>query len=70
MTPEGGLAFPNATIHISAADWTVMQGHAPAAALVQTITPKVQTFAPGAVVAPGVSTRLLGLTLSTTTVVW
>jgi glyoxylase-like metal-dependent hydrolase (beta-lactamase superfamily II) len=55
VTAEGALAFPNATIHISAPDWTVMQGHAPAAALVQTITAKVQAFAPGSVVAPGIT---------------
>jgi glyoxylase-like metal-dependent hydrolase (beta-lactamase superfamily II) len=55
VTHEGGLAFPNATIHISAPDWTVMQGYAPGAALVKTITPKVQAFTPGSVVAPGIT---------------
>jgi glyoxylase-like metal-dependent hydrolase (beta-lactamase superfamily II) len=55
VTAAGALAFPNATVHISAPDWTVMQGYAPGAALVKAITPKVQAFAPGSVVAPNIT---------------
>lgn len=51
----GDLAFPNATIRMSAAEWTAAQGYAPAKALVKAITPRVQTFEPGAVVAPGIT---------------
>lgn len=59
VTPEGALAFPNATIRMSAAEWTYLQANADMAALVKAITPKVQTFAPGAVVAPGITSVAL-----------
>lgn len=52
---SGDLAFPNATIRMSAAEWTAAQGYAPAKALVKTIAPRVQTFTPGDVVAPGIT---------------
>ena len=55
VTPQGALAFPNATIRMSAAEWTYLQANVDMAALVRAITPKVQTFAPGAVVAPGIT---------------
>jgi len=55
VNAAGGLAFPNAVIRMSAAEWAAAQDQAPAAALVKAITPKVQTFVPGAVVAPGIS---------------
>jgi glyoxylase-like metal-dependent hydrolase (beta-lactamase superfamily II) len=55
VTAEGALAFPNATIRMSEAEWTSLQANADMAALVQTITPKVQAFAPGAVAAPGIT---------------
>ena len=55
VNAAGELAFPNATIRMSAAEWTAAQGYAPAKALVKAITPKVQTFEPGAVVAPGIT---------------
>ncbi|HEX8471019.1 MAG TPA: MBL fold metallo-hydrolase [Brevundimonas sp.] len=55
VTAEGALAFPNATIRMSAAEWTFLQANADMAALVTAITPKVQTFAAGAVVAPGIT---------------
>lgn len=59
VTPEGALAFPKATIRMSAAEWTYLQANADMAALVTAITPKVQTFAPGAVVAPGITSVAL-----------
>jgi len=55
VNAAGHLAFANATIRMSAAEWTAMQGDASARALVKTITPKVQTFVAGAVVAPGIT---------------
>lgn len=54
VTAEGELAFPNATIRMSEAEWAAAQAYAPAAELVAAITPKVETFQPGAVVAPGI----------------
>lgn len=64
VNAEGALAFPNATIHISAADWTFLQGlNAETAAnvglpgheqLVAAMTPKVAAFDPGAELLPGV----------------
>jgi glyoxylase-like metal-dependent hydrolase (beta-lactamase superfamily II) len=61
---SGALAFPNATIHMSAPEWAFLQGMTPAnaaasgvgqhAALVAAITPKVAAFAPGAELIAGV----------------
>jgi glyoxylase-like metal-dependent hydrolase (beta-lactamase superfamily II) len=59
----GALAYPNATIHISAAEWEFLKGmtaeQAAAfgignhAALIAAITPKVAPFAPDAELVPG-----------------
>ncbi|MEG3175921.1 MBL fold metallo-hydrolase [Sphingomonas sp. RB3P16] len=54
VTASGGLAFPNATIRMSAPEWAFLKGNAENAALVAAITPKVQIFAPGASVLPGI----------------
>ena len=51
---NGGLAFPNAAIHISANEWAAMQANAQLASLVTTVTPRVATFEPGAELTPGV----------------
>jgi glyoxylase-like metal-dependent hydrolase (beta-lactamase superfamily II) len=54
----GQLAFPNATIRMSAAEWAFAQAgaaEAGATALVAAITPKVETFAPGAQVTPAIT---------------
>lgn len=56
---DGKLAFPNAVIRISAAEWRDLQGQAQMADLVKAITPKVQTFEPGAVVAPNITSVAL-----------
>lgn len=63
LNSEGGLAFPNATIHISAPEWSYLSGmNAHTAqivgipqwdALVRTITPKVAPFEPDADIIPG-----------------
>ena len=64
VNAEGARAFPNATIHISKPEWTYLSGLKPEAAkelgiadqakLVAAMTPKVDAFAPGADLVPGV----------------
>ncbi|HZX76073.1 MBL fold metallo-hydrolase [Lysobacter sp.] len=58
LTREGTLAFPNASIHLSAPEWDALKGDADAASLARAITPKVATFQPGAEVVPGVVTAV------------
>lgn len=55
VNANGALAFPNATIRMSANEWTALQGDAQMARLVAAITPRVQTFQPNAEVVPGVT---------------
>lgn len=55
LTANGALAFPNATIRLSIPEWTALQSEADMAELVRVITPKVQAFAPGTVVAPNIT---------------
>lgn len=62
LNAAGALAFPNATIHISAPEWAFLQGMTAEQAegagvgqhtkLIAAITPKVVTFEPGADVIP------------------
>ncbi|CAN7231340.1 MBL fold metallo-hydrolase [Phenylobacterium sp. LjRoot164] len=54
----GGLAFPNAAIHVSAPEWAAMQADAGQAALVKAIAPKVAPFAPDAEILPGLVTAV------------
>lgn len=54
LVRDGALAFPNAAIRMSADEWAALQADTAMAALVQVITPKVETFAAGAEVLPGV----------------
>ncbi len=51
---DGALAFPKATIRMSAIEWTSLQDQTDMADLVKTITPKVVTFVPGNSVVPGI----------------
>jgi glyoxylase-like metal-dependent hydrolase (beta-lactamase superfamily II) len=51
---DGSLAFPNATVHLSAPEWTSLQGTKEQAAVVAAITPKVDAFKPGSELVPGV----------------
>jgi glyoxylase-like metal-dependent hydrolase (beta-lactamase superfamily II) len=51
----GTLTYPNATIRISAPEWTAIQADAQLAALVTAITPRVETFEPGAQVTPSIT---------------
>lgn len=55
LVANGALVFPNATIRMSIPEWTALQSDAEMAELVRVITPKVQAFAPGAVVAPNIT---------------
>ncbi len=55
VVANGALAFPNATIRMSIPEWTALQSDADMADLVRAITPKVQAFAPGSVVAPNIT---------------
>lgn len=64
ITPAGTLAFPNATIHMSAPEWmwlsSLTEGEAKnmaiqhVSAFVNTIKPKVVPFKPGANLLPGI----------------
>ncbi|HEY5759328.1 MAG TPA: MBL fold metallo-hydrolase [Steroidobacter sp.] len=64
LNAEGALAFPNATVHLGAADWDFLKGLTAEtsaavgvsnyAALVTALTPKIDAFAPGADLVPGV----------------
>jgi glyoxylase-like metal-dependent hydrolase (beta-lactamase superfamily II) len=64
LTPSGALAFPNASIHMSAPEWKWLSAMKPedaknvglpdAASLVTTVKPKVVPFEPGATLLPGV----------------
>ena len=58
LTREGALAFPNATIHLTAPEWESLKQDRDAAALVAAITPKVAAFQPGAALLPGVVTAV------------
>ena len=51
---DGKLAFPNATIRMTRAEWAFMQSQPDNAALVATIRPKVMPFDPAAEVMPGI----------------
>ena len=55
VVKDGKLVFPNATIRMSAAEWTFLQNQADEAAITQAITGHVKTFTPGAAVAPGIT---------------
>lgn len=59
LTPEGALAFANATIHMSVPEWEGLKNDSGAAALVTAITSKVAAFQPGAEVVPGVVTAVV-----------
>jgi glyoxylase-like metal-dependent hydrolase (beta-lactamase superfamily II) len=50
---DGALAFPNATVHLSAAEWASLSGMKEQAALVTAIKPKVAAFKPGSELVPG-----------------
>jgi len=55
ISADGQLAFPNAAIHMSASEWDWLRAKQAGSDLVRLISPKVQTFAPGSHLAPGVT---------------
>ena len=57
LVANGALAFPNAAIRMSQAEWASLRANTEMADLVRVITPKVQTFEPGGEVAPGVAAQ-------------
>lgn len=64
VNAQGALAFPNATIHMSAPEWKFLSGLddeaakafgiGQRAAFIAAVTPKIDAFAPGAELVPGV----------------
>lgn len=54
LTKTGAPAFPNARIHLSAPEWEALKRDRAMAGLVAAIAPKVDAFAPGATLLPGV----------------
>ncbi len=60
VTSDGKLAFPNATIRMSKPEWDWMKSQPDSADLVKVIDGHVQTFAPGAPIAPSVTSVPLG----------
>ena len=55
VTAEGKPAFPRAKVRMSVKEWAFLQSQAGAKALVAAISAQVETFEPGAVVAPGIT---------------
>jgi glyoxylase-like metal-dependent hydrolase (beta-lactamase superfamily II) len=58
VNAEGKLAFPNATIHMSRPEWAHMSGLDQYKAAVVPIKPRIDAFAPGAELVPGVVTAV------------
>lgn len=54
VTGSGGLAFPNAAVRMTVAEWVWMQSKPANAALVAAITSKVRPFEPGAQLTPAI----------------
>jgi len=54
LNAEGALRFPNATVHMGAADWDFLKSRPENAALATALTPKIDAFAPGAELVPGI----------------
>jgi glyoxylase-like metal-dependent hydrolase (beta-lactamase superfamily II) len=54
LVANGALAFPAATIHLSAPEWAAVQADEKAKDLATAIAPKVATFEPGAQILPEV----------------
>ncbi|WP_368563750.1 MBL fold metallo-hydrolase [Pseudoxanthomonas sp. UTMC 1351] len=58
LLADGALAFPNATVHLSAPEWEALKADRDSSNLVSAITPKVATFEPGAAILPGLVTAV------------
>lgn len=59
LVVDGKLAFPNATIRMSAAEWAFAQSNPKVADLVKVFGSKVKTFKPGDTVAQGITSVAL-----------
>ncbi|ESQ83203.1 hypothetical protein AEAC466_13205 [Asticcacaulis sp. AC466] len=55
VTSDGKLAFPNAMIRMSSAEWAWLQAKPEQTKLVAAISSHVKTFEPGDIVAPGIT---------------
>lgn len=58
VTADGKPAFPNATIHLSAAEWAAFQADASVAPVAKAVAAQVKPFAAGAELVPGVVTAV------------
>lgn len=58
VNAEGALVYPNATIHLTKAEWDHLSGQEKMSALATAMKPKVDAFAPGAELVPGVVTAV------------
>ena len=57
---DGGLAFPNAVIRMTAAEWADLQANPGSfGPLIEAMKPKLRTFEPGAEIGPGVTAVVL-----------
>ena len=56
---DGASAFPRAKIRMAAAEWTFLQANPGAAKLAAAIAAQVDTFEPGGVVVPGITSRAI-----------
>lgn len=55
VTADGKLAFPGATVRMAKAEWDWMQTQDGAKPVAAIVAPKVKTFTPGDLIAPGVN---------------
>ncbi|MAK59784.1 MAG: MBL fold metallo-hydrolase [Ponticaulis sp.] len=58
LAKEGELAFPNATIRMTTAEWAFMKANEDQADLVGVVESAVETFEPGSEVVPGIVTAV------------
>lgn len=58
VNDQNQLAFPNATIHMTKPEWEFMSGQDSYKPWLPVLTPKVDAFAPGAELVPGVVTAV------------
>lgn len=54
VTASGALAFPNAVVRMTAAEWQALKAKTDKDGLIATIAPQVQPFQPGAQVTPNI----------------
>jgi len=59
LAADGAPAFPNATVHLTTAEWAGIQADADDAALAAAIAPRVAAFEPGTELVPGMVTAVV-----------